>query len=98
MTTPDHVRQNGKAVEAGDFFIFWGNRIDRSCHYFFFTDSFVRDFQIKNLGSTRPPKGRKSRACRRAALHLLTLENCEEKARWRGFKSDFNTEMSNGGR
>ena len=23
MTTPDHVRQNGKAVEAGDFFIFF---------------------------------------------------------------------------
>ena len=75
MTTPDHVRQNGKAVEASDFFIFWGNRIDRSCHYFFSSlisiDSFVRDFQIKNLGSTRPPKGRKSRACRRAALSLF---------------------------
>ena len=37
----DHARSREakrKDVEASDFFIFWGNRIDRSCHYFFFTD------------------------------------------------------------
>ena len=74
MTTPDHVRQNVKMLRPA-IFSFFGEIGQIAVATISFSlisiDSFVRDFQIKNLGSTRPPKGRKSRACRRAALSLF---------------------------